>query len=265
MGFNSSMPPGVKLLLTANVAVFLISLVGSIFIRGFAELIDHLFGLQPIAVFHGYIWQLFTWMFLHADFSHIGFNMLSLWMFGVVLEGTWGTRRFLRYYFICGVGSGICVVLGALIFHQLATVTVGASGAIFGVLLAFGIMYPNAPVLMFFVFPVPARYFVIFMGAISFFFVASGSSGNVSHVAHLGGILVGYLYMRAAGFTGSSTFRIGRFGGYGTGGYGGYGSSRRSRFSMDSLRQKYQDWNRRRLRKKFEVYMRDNDRNDHIN
>jgi membrane associated rhomboid family serine protease len=243
-GFNIQMTPGVKSLLIANIGVFVVTA----FTR---DILPFWLGLTPALVMKGFLWQMFTYQFLHEGIGHILFNMLALWMFGTVIEGTWGRQRFLRYYFICGTGAGLCVVLAGLLGSGFTATTVGASGAIYGLLLAFGVMYPNAPILLFFLFPVPAKYAVIIYGAISFFLFSSGSGGNVSHIAHLGGMLVGYIYMKYAGFTRTPRGYFQR------------------RFSLGSSlagwRARYQEWNRRRLRKKFEVYMRDQDRNDHIN
>jgi membrane associated rhomboid family serine protease len=244
-GFNIGMTPGVKLLLIANVAAFLAMLV-----PGVGMWIGNWFGLTPALVLRGAIWQLFTYQFLHAGIGHIFFNLLTLWMFGTAIEGAWGQRRFLRYFLVCGVGAGVCVVLVAYLlpaYGDRLAITVGASGAIYGLLLAFGIMYPNAPILLFLLFPVPAKYAVMIFGAIEFFGFASGGSG-VSHVAHLGGLLVGYLYLHYGGFTSSSY---------------GYASRRSARagmftkwFSVEEWRIAYEGWRRRRLRKKFEGYMR---------
>jgi len=169
-GINLQMTSGVKWLLIVNTAAFV---VGA-FSRG---LLDFWFGLTPALVMKGFIWQLFTYQFLHAGVAHILFNMLALWMFGTVIEGTWGRQRFLRYYFICATGAGVCVFLAGLFGSGYSATTVGASGAIFGLLLAFGVMYPNAPILLFFLFPVPAKYAVIIYGAIEFFFFTSGLKG----------------------------------------------------------------------------------------
>ena len=245
-GFNIGMTPGVKLLLIVNIAAFL----GSMFV----PVLGDWFALTPVAVVHGALWQLFTYQFLHAGIGHIFFNMLTLWMFGVAIEGAWGQRRFLRYYLVCGTGAGVCIVLMAYLLPGLSNPlvpTVGASGAIFGLLLAFGIMYPNAPILLFLLFPMPAKYAVMIFGAIEFFGFVSGGSG-VSHVAHLGGLLVGYLYLQHGGFTSSSY------------GYSRYGSHSRLTkwFSLDEWRIAYDGWRRRRLRKKFDGYMRKRDGDD---
>ena len=255
--FNIGMTPGIKLLLIVNIVVFMIT--------SFQPGIGGPLGLTPAIVVKGAIWQLFTYQFLHAGIGHILFNMLSLWMFGTAVEGAWGQRRFLRFYLTCGTGAGLCVLMMAYIFgspgERLVT-TVGASGAIYAVLMAFGIMYPNAPVLLFFLFPVPARWAVVIFGAIAFFGF-SGGGGTISHIAHLGGLLVGYIYMRSSGLGGSP--------------YTGYRRPAWSRwtrwltrwFSWEEWRIALAGWRRRRLRKKFDVYMRQTggerrDRDDYI-
>ena len=140
--WSSAFPPGVKWLMIANVAMFLLY-----FFLAVAHLEDLLYplGLIPYAVLHGAVWQLVTYQFLHDPygFTHILFNMLTLWMFGQTLERDWGTKRFLQYYFLCGIGAGICVVLANLAFGTLGTRTIGASGAIYGLLMAFGLLYPK--------------------------------------------------------------------------------------------------------------------------
>ena len=182
------------------------------------------------------IYQLFTYLFLHSPFGfgHILFNMLALWMFGSDLERAWGTKRFLQYYFLCGIGAGICVVIGNAIYGTLDTRTIGASGAIYGVLLAFGLLFPDTIVLFSFLFPIKAKYFVMIIGAIAFLssFGARGSGGGVSHVAHLGGMLFGYLYLKS-GFT-KVDF-------------------------LGSVRRQYDEWRVERARRKFQVYLRKKD------
>src|SRR5258708_4405684 len=164
---NWSFPPGVKWLIIANCAVFLLDFFVSLFSRG---LFASPFVLVPREVMHGAIWELVTYMFLHslASFFHILFNMLALWMFGRSVEQTWGTRRFVRYYFVCGIGAGICVVLVNMAFGDPNQHVIGASGAIYGVLLAFGMLFPDQTVLMNFLFPIKAKYMVMIYGAIAF-------------------------------------------------------------------------------------------------
>src|SRR5258708_6577738 len=134
-----SITPAVKALLFINCIAFVVFS----FAQGLAF---EWLGLVPARFVHGAIWQLLTYQFMHSGIAHILFNMLTLWMFGTAIEGAWGSQRFLRYYLICGVGAGICVVLVAYLLGGFAgqhVPTVGASGAIFGILLAYGIMYPN--------------------------------------------------------------------------------------------------------------------------
>jgi membrane associated rhomboid family serine protease len=192
--FNWSLPTGVKWLIISNVAIFIVYFFASRFI-GDGAFIP--LKLIPAMVMHGAVWQLFTYLFLHStgDFFHILFNMLALWMFGAPVEETWGTKRFLQYYFICGVGAGICVVLADVMFANPYQATIGASGAIYGLLLAFGMMFPNQTVLMSFLFPIKAKYMVMIFGAIAF--LSSFQTGSaVSNLAHLGGMLFGFVYMK---------------------------------------------------------------------
>jgi membrane associated rhomboid family serine protease len=159
------------------------------------------FGLEPRRVIGGLeLWRPITYMFLHAGLFHILFNMLALWMFGVELERMWGSRYFLKYYFVCGLGAAatmlVLPVLPVPAFAGLYyAVTVGASGAIYGILLAFALYFPNRPIIMFFVFPVPARYAVMIMGGIALL-SSMGGTGGVAHAAHLGGLIAGYLFLR---------------------------------------------------------------------
>ncbi len=193
------------------------------------------FGLVPYAVTHGFrLWQPFTYIFLHAGILHILLNLLYLAMFGADLEHMWGARRFTTYFLVCGVGAGL-VDLGVRTLldpHGLGTAansTIGASGAIYGILLACAIVMPHRKVWMF---PLPVtvsmRVFVIVMGAIEFFSTIGVSGDNVSHVCHLGGMLAGYLYLRRGSY-------------------------------LFGMRNYFSDWKRRRMRKKFEVYVRDHD------
>src|SRR6266436_3357326 len=162
--YSSYLPAGVKWLLIANVGMFLLYYL-------IPPLAQHLLmlSLVPVMVLkHFFIWQLVTYMFLHGGIEHILFNMLALWMFGMTLEQDWGTRRFLKYYFLCGIGAGICDVAVNAIIGNWGTHTIGASGAIFGLLLAFGVLYPDVTVLFFFIFPMKAKYMVMIVGGMAF-------------------------------------------------------------------------------------------------
>jgi len=158
-------------------------------------------GLQPVAVFGGALWQPLTYMFLHGGVSHILFNMLSLWMFGVELERMWGTAFFTRFYLVCGVGAAATTLLlsllpGALGESLYVSLTVGASGAIYGILMAYALYFPHRQIYMYFIFPVPVRIFVLIVGAISLFSAMGGPGDGVAHATHLGGLAVGYLYLK---------------------------------------------------------------------
>ena len=211
--------PAVKWLIIANVAMFVITLV-------YDPLIT-LLGLTPALVVSEYwVWQLATYLFLHGGPVHILFNMLGIWMFGVELERLWGTRQFLKYYAITGIGAGLTVLAvgllsGAGSITYRAT-TIGASGALYGLLAAFAFYFPNRPLLMFFLFPIPAKYFVMIVGAMAFL---STPNSGVSETAHLGGLVIGYLYLR-----------------------GGRGSL------TAELKYRYLKWKMNRLRRKFDVY-----------
>lgn len=151
--------------------------------------------LQPGAVFaHGKIWQLVTYMFFHADFFHLFFNMLMLWMFGTPLEHHWGSRGFLSYYLVCGVGAAL---LQFFITPTSERYILGASGAIYGLLLAYGLAYPDRIILVSFIFPIRMRYFVWLMIGVSLLLGMLNAPGDrIAHFVHLGGALTGWLYLK---------------------------------------------------------------------
>jgi membrane associated rhomboid family serine protease len=190
----------VRGLIIACVAVYVVQMAlavigpGSDAEPGLERLFVSLFGLVPWNVLHGWIWQPVTYLFLHGDPFHILFNMLALWMFGTTLEQDWGSRAFLKYYFLTGIGAGVLTF--AVSIHS-RTPTIGASGAIYGLLLAYALYFPDRPIYMYFVFPIPAKIFVAIMGAIAFF-SSLGEAGGVANATHLGGLLVGYLYLKGA-------------------------------------------------------------------
>jgi membrane associated rhomboid family serine protease len=156
----------------------------------------------PVAVMEGAVWQLVSYMFLHGGFMHILFNMYVLVMFGLPVEMIWGRRRFLLYYLFCGTGAGLVIFLIALLTGS-PMPTVGASGALFGVMLAFSVLYPNAEVLLFFFLPVKAKYLIIIYAGFELYMEMSGSQPNVSHVGHLGGLVSGILFLVLFGKEGS--------------------------------------------------------------
>ena len=179
--------PGVKFLLIVNTAVFILQ----IFLD---QYLTWLFGLVPRLVWQEfYLWQLFTYQFLHGGLLHLLFNMLALWMFGCTLERRWGSEFFLKYYFVSVVGGGI---LNALLVPGQLGPSIGASAGVYGILLAFGLIYPNQIIYIYFLFPIKMKHFVWIIGAIALYSsIASGESG-IAHLAHLGGMLFGYLYLR---------------------------------------------------------------------
>lgn len=222
--FSGYFPTGVKWLLIINTVIFILTYVAPASLLGPLVLLE----LAPVAVvYHFAIWQLFTYMFLHAGITHILFNMLALWMFGTPLEQTWGTRRFLKYYFYCGIAAGVCdVALNAALGHW-GTRTVGASGAIFGLLLAFGVLFPNQTVLMSFLFPIKAKYMVMIYAGIELL-LSIGPNTGVSSFAHLGGMVFGYIYLK----------------------------SKMPRLALPDWRGAYKQWKLQRAKRKFQVYMR---------
>jgi membrane associated rhomboid family serine protease len=196
-GGFSFFPPVIKSLLLINTAAWLLfGFFLPLFTwRGtpiFVILTDSL-ALWPIGP-HFYPWQLVSYMFLHGGIGHLFFNMLALWMFGMELENLWGSRTFLLFYMVCGIGAGLANLLFAPMLGQTAP-TVGASGAIFGVLIAFGALFPDRPIYIWFLLPIRAKFFVMIYIGIELFYGITGTTDGVAHVAHLGGALVGYLFL----------------------------------------------------------------------
>ncbi|MFC1699520.1 rhomboid family intramembrane serine protease [Candidatus Omnitrophota bacterium] len=179
----------VKQLIIINVSLFvLINLF-----RQFAW--SRWFGLVPSLVFAEFrIWQLATYMFLHVGLWHLVVNMLMLWFFGPAVETAWGRAEFLRFYFFTGIGAGLCSFITA--FHSPVPV-IGASGAIFGILVAYALMYPETVILLFFIFPMKIRQAVFVLAGINLLGALSEPSAGIAYFAHLGGGLFGYLYLRS--------------------------------------------------------------------
>ncbi|MAA75278.1 MAG: rhomboid family intramembrane serine protease [Salinisphaeraceae bacterium] len=186
-----SIPPMIKWLLIANGLGFLA--------RMYAIEPTLIYGaLWPLATPPGWPefmpWQLLTYGFLHADLGHLFFNMFGLWMFGRIIEQVWGQRRFLFYYLVCIVGAAVTqLIVLALTAGGTPTPTVGASGAVFGILLAFGMMFPEARVMLL-IPPIPmkAKWMVLGYGVITLMFGVTGTQGGVAHFAHLGGMVFGF-------------------------------------------------------------------------
>jgi membrane associated rhomboid family serine protease len=224
--------PAVKLLVLICAGVFLAQTL-ILLLLGYVATswVNHFFGLVPLGPIPGLrIWQPFTYIFLHGNIWHLLFNMLFLWMFGRELELVWGKARFLKYFFLCGVGAGLIEVIVKLIpllwGHRPSDIpTIGASGAIFGVLIANAILFPDRRIwLIPFPVSIPMRPYVAAMAAIEFFLTLGSSGDGVGHLCHLGGMLVGYLYLRRGSF-------------------------------LYSVRNTVSDWQYKRNRKRFEVYL----------
>ena len=181
-----------KAIIAANVVMFL----ATMFMPG----LQIQLGLVPAWVLHEKrVWQVVTYMFIHAGLFHIIFNMLALWMFGTELERIWGTRFFLKFYFVTGIGAAVLTILVSLLpfaaTRQLYMADiVGASGAIYGVLLAFALYFPDRQIYYMMLFPIPARIFVLIMGAVAFI-TSLSESGGVANATHLSGLLVAYVYL----------------------------------------------------------------------
>ncbi len=163
--------------------------------------------LWPLASGRFEPWQLITYGFFHGSFGHVFFNMFAVWMFGLVIEQTWGTRRFLLYYFTC-ILSAAATQLIVLQMTGEMNATIGASGAVFGLLLAYGVMYPNNKVMLIFLpFPIAAKWFVLIYGAAELFFGLTGYNPSVAHFAHLGGLFGGAILLWQWGWRPGMTWK----------------------------------------------------------
>ena len=192
--FGQMLTPWVKRLLIANTAVhLLLVLVAATVGEGARLFVWQWFGFTPAESFLK-PWGAVTYMFLHGDLWHLLLNMLVLFFFGPPLEQRWGSNRFLKYYFICGLGGAVLSFLFAF-----GTSVIGASAAIYGLMLAFAWYWPNAPIYFWGIFPIKAKYLVGFFFVLTFFSAVGGAAGGVAHFAHLGGLLAGLIYLRTDG------------------------------------------------------------------
>jgi membrane associated rhomboid family serine protease len=222
--------PAIKVLIAINVTVFLIMWFMP---EGLSRAVQEFLGLLPAAIFGSFhVWQPVTYLFLHdtQSFGHILFNMLALWMFGTELERLWGTKAFLRYYFATGIAAAITTILVSLLpfptpARMFYTVTIGASGAIYGLLLAYGLTFPNRLIYIYAIFAIPAKYFVMIMGAIALLSSMGGTGGGIAHITHLGGLVAGFVILRG-----------------------------RRLSPANEVRYRYLRWKMDRARKKFGVY-----------
>lgn len=251
-GMTLSFPPfygAVKTLVLINVGIYFGQLLLEAFGRGLLQYLYH-FQLIPSEVTHGYIFQLVSYGFLHESIWHVLFNMLALWMFGAQVESGWGKRQFYEFYFYCLITAALVTV--AVSYTGLLGVrpdipTIGASGAIFGVIVAFGMLYGEQEVMM--LLPpvsIKAKYMAVVLVLIELAFALTASSGrgeSVAYTAHLGGALFGWIYIKFFPRQGMRFMASEQY----------YG-----------VRNSYYKWKRRRAAKKFEVYMRKHDRNDYF-
>jgi len=241
-----SFPPftyWIKRIIIACVAIYFLQVVlGAVFPSALGYIFS--FGaLIPAYVLHGFIWQLITYSFLHAGVMHVLINMLMLWMFGAQEEMDWGSKKFLEFYLFCVAGAALTTI--AVAYSPIRgvspiTPTIGASGGVYGVLMAFGMLYGDREIFMF---PLPFMMKAKYMVAIMIFLVIIAtfqpSQGGIANFAHLGGLLFGFLYVKFMPRKGLT-----------------YGASER----YFSLRNAYYRWKRRRAARKFEVYMRQHNR-----
>jgi membrane associated rhomboid family serine protease len=244
-----SLPPftrWVKRLILVYAAIYLVMAITEVASPLAHDFVSVYLGLIPKLVMRGMIWQLVTYSFLHFQLLHLLFNALSLWMFGSQLESDWGSKRFLEFYFFCTVAAALTTV--AMSYTHIlglspATTTIGASGGIYGLLVAFGVLYGESEIMMFpLPFRIKAKYFVwgiVFLTLVG----AIQERGGVANFAHLGGLLFGYLYLKFLPRKGLM-----------------FSASER----YFSARNDYYRWKRRRAAKKFEVYMRQHDRDVHF-
>jgi membrane associated rhomboid family serine protease len=220
---RGGLPEGIRALLIINAAVFLLQFFGGRSLSGVLSLL----ALTPAEVVRSfYIWQLATFLFVHGTIWNFLWNMLALWMFGKELEGAWGTQRFLRFYFLCGCGAGVCVVLAEYLVGTPNATTIGSSGSIYGILAAYAAMWPEQELLFIF-FPMKAKYFVILIGAVDFLIAYGGGAGQI---ALLTGLLFGLLYVKSPRVRGFDP--------------------------MASLESSYRAWKLKRAKRKFQVYLR---------
>jgi len=215
LGFGPNLTPMVKYLAIACGAIYLVQKLGA------GQEMVLIFGLTPQWVWSKlFIWQLATYLFLHGGFWHLIVNMFVLWMFGSELERCWGKREFLRFFMITGVGAGILSVL----FDPFSQIpTIGASGAVYGILMAYGMMFPERIVYIYFLFPVKVKYLVGFLGIMAFYSSFSSPGSGIAHLAHLSGMVVAFFYLKGW-------------------------------LSPSGARQAYYRWRLKRMRERFKVY-----------
>ncbi len=181
-----------------SVVLVLIAITAAVFVlqQLLPPLLEELLFLNPFLILNrGYIWTLFSYMFAHASFSHILFNMLGLYFFGMPLERSWGSSEFLFLYFLCGIGAGIISLIVYVLFGAWSVFLLGASGAVFGVMLAFTCLYPNVQIYIFGIFPVTARVLMLIYIGLQLISLQGGIGSGIAYLTHLGGMAVAWAYM----------------------------------------------------------------------
>lgn len=231
---SSRFPAGTKWLLIVTSALSLLYLI----LRTLqaSAFLEYLF-LIPERVVHSFaVWQVVSYLFIHGDIWNLIWNMLALWMFGAELERTWGTRRFVRFYLLCGIIAGLTVICASMILGGMNGVTVGASSAILGILVAYGVVFPDRSILFGFLIPMKSKYFVMIIAGVvifqSFTTMASGKPASVAVLADIGGLAAGFFLLRGKRLYAQTNL-----------------------LAADS----YKDWKLRRAKKKFQVYLRKSD------
>jgi membrane associated rhomboid family serine protease len=241
-GMVLSFPPftkAVKWLLGINTAIYLLIVIMRAAGTATPLVLIHDYGaLRPVDVVHGQIWELVTYAFLHTQFWHWFGNMIAIWMFGSQLEQMWRSRRFLELFFFSAIGAALTTVLLSYIgiLGNPATATIGASGGVFGILMAFGILFAESEIMMIpFPVQIKAKYFIGILVVLESIFAIQESGHGIAYLAHLGGLLFGWIYVK----------HIPR-----------YGLLSGASESLYGLRNSYYRWKRRRAAKKFQVYMK---------
>lgn len=240
----------VKWLLLINTGIYVLFLILGVIAPRLGNDLTYAGSLIPAAVMHGWVFQLVTYSFLHVGLFHLLFNMLALWMFGAEFESNWGSKQFLEFYFFCVIGAAlttIAVAYTSALGVTPGTPTAGSSGGIYGILLAYGVLYGDREIYMF---PLPfsmkARYMVaiwIFIALVGALNGAAGRGQGVAYFAHLGGALFGWIYIKFLPRRGvQAGFSEGYFG----------------------IRNRYYRWKRKQAAKKFEVYMRQHDHTEYF-
>jgi len=210
--FRRYLTPAVRWIIFANVGILLFQYVVLMALGWFEKSMFLFCQIPGKAVFKLQLWRFVTYMFLHGSGMHLLFNMLALWFFGPRLESRWGTGGFFRFYFICGIGAAVVHAVFTLLTGQGGQMMIGASGAIYGVLLAYALYWPDHPVYLYFFIPMKVKYVVLLFGIVEFLNTIGTTGSHVSHITHLGGLLTAFLYLRGWRIF-PNLFRGGFFGG----------------------------------------------------